>query len=188
MTFKLTYDNVLYLYPYYSMSEKNDEMSKRVYHVFKKDWDTHLPEICEDLHKAAANYFSAYPKNSTVAVTVMPSHSRGMYGANLLSTARYLSNKFNWTDESTLIQRVVNKTKSTDGGQRTVMAHLQTLELAHTVNKNFNFYIIIDDITTTGSSLEAARQLLISNGVAAGRIIKMAVAKTMHDDLPDGYS
>ena len=38
MTFSITDDEVLYLYPYYSLDEKHDEVSKIVYHVFKKGW------------------------------------------------------------------------------------------------------------------------------------------------------
>ena len=49
-------------------------------------------------------------------------------------------------------------------------------------NPNIGIYIILDDITATGSSLGAAKQLLINNGVPANKIIKMAVEKTTHDN------
>lgn len=37
MEFHKTEDGVLYLYPYYSLREKDDEKSREVYQVFKKD-------------------------------------------------------------------------------------------------------------------------------------------------------
>ena len=51
MDFSVTDDGVLYLYPYYTRGDKEDEMSKEVYHVFKREWnvDRYLPSIYADL-------------------------------------------------------------------------------------------------------------------------------------------
>lgn len=183
MVFETTNDEVLYLYPYYSIKEKSDEMSKTVYHVFKKGWDTYLTDIYTDLYDAVVNYFVQNEmKNLKVAVTVMPSHLRGMYGESLLKVAKYLARDFGFVDSSKLIQRTVDKIKSTEGGARDEEAHLVTLGLSYPIDNSVDVYIILDDITTTGSSLRAAKRLLISNGVNPNNIIKIAVAKTTHDD------
>lgn len=183
MNFSITDDNVLYLYPYYSMNDKEDEMSKKVYQVFKKDWGTHFNDIYNDLCSAIESYGPQQSfRGANIAITVMPSHSKGKYGENLLKMANCLARKFRYTNESNLIQRTADKKKSTEGGERSVAAHLATLGLGHSINKEIGMYIILDDITTTGSSLEAARQLLTRNGVSANKIIKMAVAKTTHDN------
>ena len=184
MTFKTTYDDVLYLYPYYSFSEKSDEKSKEVYQVFKKNWGVKrfLPDIYNDLSEAISDFFVRNRMNNLkVAVTVMPSHSKGMYGESLLQMAHNLARDFRFLDASNLIQRTIDKQKSTEGGARNVDAHLQTLGLSSELN-DVDVYIILDDITTTGSSLEAAKALLMANGVNANNIIKIAVSKTMHDD------
>lgn len=187
MTFSVTDDEVLYLYPYYSLDEKHDEMSKEVYHVFKKGWglDTYLPDICEDLFEAVEDYMAENEmEDLEVAVAVMPSHSKGTYGDSLLEVAHRLSEEFGFLDASGLIERTVDKMKSTDGGVRAVWAHLRTLGLSSEfdeINDRVDVYFILDDITTSGSSLEAAKQVLVKNGVDAEDVIKIAVAKTMHE-------
>ena len=90
--------------------------------------------------------------------------------------------KFEYLDASALIERTADKTKSTEGGIR---AHLLTLGLSpdfDEIDDSMDVYMILDDITTSGSSLEAAKQVLVRNGVEERDIIKIAVAKTMHDD------
>lgn len=185
MDFSVTNDGVLYLYPYYTWGDKEDEMSKEVYHVFKRNWNVnqYLPGIYDDLYAAIESYGAQSGiLGANTAITVMPSHARGQYGVNLLRVAEGLAEDFGFADESYLIERTVDKTKSTEGGERSVSAHLATLGLAHELISDIDQYIILDDITTTGSSLEAAKQLLIENGVLARSIIKIAVSKTTHDD------
>lgn len=189
MAFRVTDDGVLYLYPYYSLEEKHDEVSRAVYHVFKKGWgvNTYLPSICDDLFEAVEDYMVENEmEDMEVAVIVMPSHLKGTYGESLLKMAHRLAEEFGYLDASDLIERTADKTKSTEGGVRAVWAHLQTLGLSpdfEEIDDSVDVYIILDDITTSGSSLEAAKQVLVRNGVEAGDIIKIAVAKTMHDDL-----
>lgn len=61
-------------------------------------------------------------------------------------------------------------------------AHLETLGLAGAVDRDVDVYIVLDDITTSGSSLEAAKRLLAAGGAEPGGVVKMAVAKAAHDE------
>lgn len=182
MAFSITMDDVLYLYGYYSLSEKEDETSKIIYQVFKKNWymNKFLPQIKDDLVEALRDYIN---DDEIVAVTVMPSHSKGVHSESLTELASLVANELGFVNKSNFIQRTVDKVKSTNGGARSVYEHLKTIGLASEPDDRIERYIIIDDITTTGSSLEAAKQLLINNGIKSNRIIKIAVAKTMHDDI-----
>lgn len=183
MKFSETDDGVLYLYPYYSLNEKHNRKSKEVYQVFKKGWDTYFQGICRDLFEAVDGYFDAESRNwCSIAVAVMPSHLKGMYGEKLLAMAEELVWEFDFRDATDLIQRTKDKVKSTDGGWRDVEAHLETLGLARPVDEDVDIFIILDDITTSGSSLEAAKQLLVEGGADERCVIKMAIAKTMHDE------
>ncbi len=182
MEFSETEDGVLYLYPYYSLSEKNDQRSKEVYQVFKKGWDTYFQGICGDLFEAVNEYFDKESRDwCSIAVAVMPSHIKGTYGEKLLAMAAGLVWEFDFRDATDLIQRTKDKVKSTDGGLRDVEAHLKTLGLAGPVDEDVDIFIILDDITTSGSSLEAAKQLLVEGGADERCVIKTAIAKTMHD-------
>lgn len=160
-------------------------MSKKVYPVFKRGWGlyTYLSDICADLFEAIEDYIEKNNmENFNIAVTVMPSHSKGKHGDSLLKVTRKLVRKFDYLDASNLIQRIKDKTKLTKGGLRTIGFHLETLGLAGEIDNSVDIYIILDDITTTGSSLEAAKQLLIQYGAEEKNIIKIAVAKTMYVD------
>lgn len=182
MKFRETDDGVLYLYPYYSLSEKNDQKSKEVYQVFKKGWDTYFQGICEDLFEAVERYFDEETRDwCIIAVAVMPSHIKGTYGEKLSEMAAELAGEFGFRDASDLIQRTKDKVKSTDGGLRDVGAHLETMGLAGPVDGDVDIFIILDDIMTSGSSLEAAKRLLVEGGADERSVIKIAIAKTMHD-------
>lgn len=182
MGFSVTGDGVLYLYPYYSLGIKEDEKSREVYQVFKKGWDMFFPGICGDLFEAVEGYFDEDSRSwLTIAVAVMPSHAMGMYGKNLVALAGALAGRFGFRDVSYLIRRTRDKEKSTAGGVRDVAAHLATLGLAEKLDGDVDIYIVLDDITTTGSSLQAAEMLLVAGGADAGSVIRMAVAKTVHE-------
>lgn len=186
MIFSSTEDNVLFLYPYYSLDVKVDEMSRQVYQVFKKGWyvSQYFPGIKAHLCEALEKYFTrGEMQKLKIAITVMPSHTQGKHGEQLMMMASALVSKYDWIDASCLIQRIIEKKKSTEGGIREVNAHLQTLGLVAEPDKGVDVYIVLDDITTTGSSLEAAKQLLVANGVDANKVIKIAIAKTMYDDF-----
>lgn len=187
MAFQVTNDRVLFLYPYHSYSERGDKKSKEVYHVFKRGWgmDTYFPQICEDLFEAIDDYIkSCGISKPKVVVTIMPSHNKGKYGDSLIAIAKEVCREFDFSNACGLIQRTVDKTKSTDGGSRDVFSHMCTMGLNHSIDADTSadIYIVMDDITTTGSSLEAAKRVLINDGVDARKIVKIAIAKTMYDE------
>lgn len=154
-----------------------------MYQVFKKGWDTYFREICEDLFEAVERYFDEETRDwCIIAVAVMPSDIKGTYGEKLSEMAAELAGEFGFRDASELIQRTKDKVKSTDGGLRDAGAHLETMGLAGPVDGDVDIFIILDDITTSGSSLEAAKRLLVEGGADERSVIKIAVAKTMHDE------
>lgn len=186
MEFSVTDDGVLYLYLYYPLREKDDGKSREVYQVFKKNWDAYFSVISDELSEAVERYFDEDSRSwLTIAVAVMPSHLKGQYGKNLVELADGLIGKFGFQDAVCLICRSEDKVKSTEGGSRDVEAHLKTMALAGPVDRNVDIYIVLDDITTSGSSLEAAKRLLVAGGADAEGVIKMAVAKTAHGDEGD---
>lgn len=185
MEFQCTEDHVLYLYPYYSLENKEDEKSKEVYHVFKKGWnlDKYYKGIFEDISDALEQYLDQNDiSRSNVVITLMPSHLKGQYGSSLLKMASDLSESFGCINQSRLIKRVEDKQKSTEGGERRVYAHLQTLNVkSDEIQNKEATYVVLDDITTSGSSLEAAKRSLMKAGIPDSKVIKIAISKTMYD-------
>lgn len=59
---------------------------------------------------------------------------------------------------------------------------METMGLSGPVDGDVDIFIILDDITTSGSSLEAAKRLLVEGGADERSVIKITVVKTMHDE------
>lgn len=183
MIFTKTKDDILFLYRYYSLNVKEDEISRKVYGTFKKEWDTYYGEIKNDFRKAMESLIDVNGWwNSKIAIAVMPSHIENAYGNNLLRLCGDICTGFNFINASKMIVRTSTKMKSTTGGERSVLAHLNTLDIDFNMRYQADYYIVLDDITTTGSSLNAAKCLLANNGIAEDKIIKIAIAKTSYDE------
>lgn len=172
--------DVFYLYEYYSLQDKADEDSKRVYKVFKKNENYYYNGILIDLCNALKDFFSTDSDLSKVRVCIVPSHNCGCYGVYLEELANDLCRKFGMINDRDLICRTRDKVKSTAGGERTVSAHLETLGLSREIDICGNAIIILDDITTSGASLEAAKQVVLKTGINPNFVYKIAISKTCH--------
>lgn len=180
MEFKLTDDDVYYLYDYFSLQDKTDENSKKVYKVFKKDDNFYYDGIFKDFCDAFKSFFTEDSNLAMVRVCIVPSHNRGGYGVYLKELAKDLCEKFGMINNWDIIYRTKDKTKSTAGGVRTVSAHLETLGLRREINIEGNAIVILDDITTSGVSLEAAKQVVLETGIKSKYVYKIAISKTCH--------
>ena len=70
-----------------------------------------------------------------------------------------------------------------EGPRPTYDEHLNSISF----NKDFIFtdtiaFILIDDITTTGTIMDACEDILIVNDIQKDSIYKLAISKTVHDD------
>ena len=104
----------------------------------------------------------------------------------LLKMAHRQAEKFEYLDASALIERTADKTKSTEGGIR---AHLLTLGLSpdfDEIDDSVDVYIILDDITTPGSSLEAVKQGYRQRRNACPVCRGRESGNQVHDDAESG--
>jgi Phosphoribosyl transferase domain len=67
--------------------------------------------------------------------------------------------------------------KLASGGDRSVAVHLNSIRVQQPPSVNGQTLVVLDDITTTGNSMDAARQLLASAG--AIRIAGIALGRTV---------
>ncbi|MCA1053643.1 HAD-IA family hydrolase [Rossellomorea aquimaris] len=72
--------------------------------------------------------------------------------------------------------RYQSKEKSSQGGNRSIEAHLNTMIVRNESKIKGNHILLLDDITTTGSALNATEQLLLKAG--ALHVTKLALGKT----------
>lgn len=79
-------------------------------------------------------------------------------------------------DGTDCLVRVITKEKSSQGGERSRDIHLKTMEVRNGEIFNEKHVLLLDDVTTSGSSLLASEQMLLEAG--AFHVTKVALGRT----------
>ncbi len=91
-------------------------------------------------------------------------------------------------DHSELLARTDDVSPSHLGNRATSYDHMRTIScrMDHLSDLMMDF-IIIDDVTTTGASMDACRTILAEHGVRGNKILRLAIAKTVREEkVKDG--
>lgn len=183
MQFRETYDGILYLYDYYPVRyEEHNGVSERIL-AFKNGDDAAVRQFADEMKEAMDDKYRGYmEKLSNTVVCVMPSHEAGQYSKGLTRLAAYLSFTYGMIDAEHLIKRKITHDKISTGGDRSVQKQLETLEVSTDYIIAGKDVIVLDDVTTTGNSIEAVRRLLRKYNV--GKIYAQTLGKTyLENDL-----
>jgi predicted amidophosphoribosyltransferase len=111
-----------------------------------------------------------------VPIAVVPSHDPAKTTSGLRTVAQRLA-AADRIDATGCLVRTKRVDKLAHGGDRSIEVHLASIEVrdAH-LFQGMNV-LLLDDITTTGNSLEACCRLLLEAGAA--RVQKLAFGKTV---------
>ena len=117
------------------------------------------------------------PHNHTLVI--VPGHDpRSPEGPMHALVRRICRGNASLRDATTCLRRVAFHQKLSHGGSRSIESHLRTIQ----VFEGFKIYsqrvILIDDVSTTGNSIEACRQLLLKAGAAS--VEGLTLAQTTH--------
>ena len=181
MQFRETYDGILYLYDYYPVRyEEHKGVSERIL-AFKNGDDEAVRQFASEMKEAMDEKYKGYmDKLSNTIVCVMPSHEAGQYSKGLTRLAAYLAFTYGMIDGVHLIKRKITHDKIATGGDRSVQNQIETLEISTDYSIAGKDIVILDDVTTTGNSIEAVRRLLYQHNV--GKIYAQTLGKT-HNDI-----
>lgn len=126
----------------------------------------------------AVNYFYSLLDDEIchgVAVAVVPSHTPGKASGGVAELARKLAahDRIDMTD---CLVRTKEIDKLAHGGNRDKKVHLDSIAVNPDVPVADEVVLVVDDVTTSGNSLYAGREILMAHG--AKRVALLALGKT----------
>jgi hypothetical protein len=113
--------------------------------------------------------------NSGIPICIVPSSNPERSDSGMMRLAKLLT-QYGPLDATSCLQRTEKIPKLATGGDRDIETHLRTVQV---VNPNLirdKHVLLLDDVTTTGNSLLACKQLLLDAGAAD--VTCLALSKT----------
>jgi len=173
-------DNIMFLYDYFpwNVPENVNYVTFKIRNLKKNE-----TESVRARHHSV-RFFSKALKNSimplinltNVSACIVPKSREDELSFGMLELLGTLQNEIGFTNTENLLRRTTTVAKAAAGGARSVEIHKDSIEVINIDNvKNKNIFLF-DDVTTTGCSLEACKQLLMEAG--ANQVIMIALAKT----------
>lgn len=112
-----------------------------------------------------------------ITICVVPSHEASANNSSGISMlARKLASN-NRIDKVDFLQRVFTVDKLAHGGSRNISVHLDSISVNEDMRVAGDVVLLVDDVTTSGASLEACKQILLENG--ASRVAMLALGQSI---------
>lgn len=113
-----------------------------------------------------------------VAIAVVPSHDPAKVSSGIRDIAQTLAKRKSRIDATSCLVRHKRVNKKSDGGERSEEIDLKSISVVNEQLIAGKLVLLLDDVTTTGSSLAACRKLLLDAGAKA--VQSFAIGKTTH--------
>jgi predicted amidophosphoribosyltransferase len=119
------------------------------------------------------------PPDPEVLIAVMPSHDPAQSpDQGIRAVARNLVG-YGYGDAVDFLVRTTRIPKKADGGVRDLEVEVNSLRLDHARRVRGAAIVLLDDVTTKGTSFSAGRHLLTAAG--AEQVICVAIGKTFRE-------
>ncbi len=145
-------------------------LKKRAHTKFNEAVDYYYALLKEEIIKHLLD------EKEKIYVAIVPSSNRGEYSYGIGLIVKRLRNDYNIVNSKNPLYRKTNIRKLAHGGSRNISVHLNSISITSKHVSRGAKTILLDDVTTSGGSILACKQLLESAG--AGKIISIALAKT----------
>lgn len=169
-------------------SGDNFDQIKKIgdYHPYHRgtnpSFDTFSSKILEVKDKKTSGY--TYFENQILnmlstdkfAVCTTPSSRVGPANNGITELAKLIATKANKKDATSCLYRHTEVPSAHLGGERNIEIHLKSIKVLNQHLIKGEFVLLMDDVTTSGSSLLACKQLLIEAG--AKNVQCLALGKT----------
>jgi len=121
--------------------------------------------------KGFANLFNT----KKLQVAIVPSSVKGVTAPGLEALVHDVAD-INVIYSPLYLHRDYDVTSAKQGGDRSIQKHLDSISIKVDLDVNIPV-LILDDVTTTGSSLEACREIILNSG--AKTVYMLAIGKTV---------
>lgn len=171
---------IYYLYDYIPKYTGRYDAKSQLILDYKDEKRNAINQFNYEIMKAL---FELSGKNSVLlknrTICVVPSHEAYKWSKSLQSTADFLSEKIGMRNGYYYLRRNNTIKQLSHGGNRNIEQHKGSIDIKYKKAIPGRHFILIDDITTTGNSLEACRTILNENGAKSVRCI--AIGRTLSD-------
>jgi predicted amidophosphoribosyltransferase len=182
---EISYTEIMALYDYHPWDSGNNPRIDKITNTL-----LNLKHADRSRRSPAVNFFTKVltnPNSGLVRlldtkfnlVSVVPSHTQGNVSSGLLEIIEKISEDFNFKKSVNLLARKETVAKAATGGPRNQQVHLNSIKVMDESIVKGETIFLFDDITSTGSSLLACKQLLLDAGAA--RVAMIALGKTYMD-------
>ncbi len=115
----------------------------------------------------ATSYFLNMLKDidfdKTEAIVIVPPHDPA-HTSSLIPLATFLAAEKGWTNAISCVRRTKKVDKLTNGGDRSKTIHLDSIKIKNKDLIKDKNVLVLDDVTTSGNSLNAVMELLLQAG------------------------
>jgi len=174
----------------YTRLNSSDVMHLYIYHPWgdgkspKIDHITHTIINFKKGETSPVNYFkkvipNSFPKGGSHVYCFVPSHKKKTQSSAMQSLLLEIKSHFGFTNTVNYLQRTKTVDKATSGGERSLKVHKDSISVTEPESVKGKKVILFDDVTTTGYSLQACKDLLLEAG--ASEVYMIALSKTAGD-------
>jgi hypoxanthine phosphoribosyltransferase len=133
--------------------------------------------------KAFADCISSNLGNGFDCLAVVPSHYSGIDTSGIKLLSKEISRSMKLVDARSCLIRHENIERLSTGGDRSIETHLKSIQVANKELIEGKNVLLLDDISTTGNSLKACKQLLTLAGVKAVKSFVLGKTTRLGEDL-----
>ncbi len=117
------------------------------------------------------------PLPPTTNIVVVPSSKKDMVSLNLERVAQGLATLFDFKFVKNGLIRTVTVPSAHDGGVRSIPVHIDSIVVSHALPRDGNTVLLLDDVTTTGSTILACKELLKTAGF--NHVVPLALCQSV---------
>lgn len=171
----LSYENIMPLYDYHpwdrSENPNIDQITNTLINL-KKDKTPPIKFFTKVIRSQFLGLMPSTPKS----FCIVPSHTKDHVSEAMMTIMNNLKAEFYFSNNSNLLNRTSTVPKAATGGDRSIQHHLDSIEVINNEHIQGKEVFLIDDISTTGNSMQACKKILLEAG--AKKVVMISLGQT----------